>query len=194
MAGNLVVLSFDGEQTAKTVWGDLGKLEEAGVIEVEDAVIAWRPAAEAPGVSSSMASAGVSTAGSVSLHTMDQSVYDPGKVQIEQTHHPLKKKYAGRGAAIGFVAGLLLGGPIGGLAVGAGIGAISGSMKDAGIKDDFIKQTAAALRPGTSALFILGHADDPSKLIEELRSFKPQVLTTSLDPETEQRLRDELKS
>jgi uncharacterized membrane protein len=194
MASNLLVLAFDGEHTAKTVWDDLGELEDAGVIDVEDAVIAWRPAPESPGVTSSMASTSVSTAGSVSLHGTEQSVYDPGKVQIEQTHHPLKKKYAGKGAAIGFVAGLLLGGPIGGLAVGAGIGAITGSMKDAGINDDFIKQTAQTLKPGASALFILGQANDPNRLLEELRALEPRVLSTSLDPETEQRLRGQLKS
>ena len=171
MAGNLLVLAFDGEHTAKTVWGDLLKLEEAGVVDIEDAVIAWRPPLEGPDLASSMAATSVSTASSVSTRT---NVFDSSKLQIEQTKHPLKKKYAGRGAAIGFVAGVLLGGPIGGLVVGAGIGAVSGSMKDAGIKEDFIKQTAAALKPGTSAIFALGHANDPERLMQELRAFEPR--------------------
>jgi uncharacterized membrane protein len=192
MAGNLVVLAFDGEHTAKAVWGDLLKLEEAGVIEVEDAVIAWRPAPVEVG-SAPMAVAGMSTA-AVGTHTSDQSVYDSAQLHIEQTQHPLKKKYAGRGAAIGLVAGLLLGGPIGGLVVGAGIGAVSGKMKDAGIEDDFIKKTAQTLRPGTSAIFLLGHANDQEQLLEGLKAFEPRVLSTTLDPELEQRLRSKLSS
>ncbi len=192
MAGNLMVLAFDGEHTAKTVWSNLLQLEEAGVVEIEDAVIAWRDPLEEAG-SMPMAVAGLSTA-STATHTSDNIARDSGKLQIEQTHHPLKKKYAGRGAAIGFVAGLLLGGPIGGLVVGAGLGAVSGSMKDAGVPDEFIKKTAQSIRPGMSAIFALGHANDPERLLKELRAFEPKVLTTSLDPEKEREMRAKLES
>lgn len=192
MAGNLVVLAFEGEHTARTVWTELLKLEEAGVIEVEDAVIAWREPVREVG-QAPMAVAGLSTA-AVSTHTSDYAASDAAKVHVEQTQHPLKKKYAGRGAAIGFVAGLLLGGPIGGLAVGAGVGALTGRMKDAGIEDDFIKQTAGSLRPGTSAVFLLGHANDKERLLEELRGFEPRILSTTLDPEVEQQLRSSLSA
>jgi uncharacterized membrane protein len=140
-----------------------------------------------------MASAGVSTA-AVGTHTADSVARDAGQLQIEQTQHPLKKKYAGRGAAIGFVAGLLLGGPIGGVVVGAGIGAVSGSMKDAGISDDFIKNTAQAIRPGTSAIFALGQANDKDRLLEEMKAYQPRVLSTTLDPEKERELRARLAS
>ncbi len=193
MAGNLLVLAFDGEYTAKSVWGDLLKLEEAGVVEIEDAVIAWREAPKDPGVASPMAAASITTA-AISTHATDQMARDSAQLQIEQTQHPLKKKYAGRGAAIGFVAGLLLGGPIGGLVVGAGIGAVAGRMKDAGVNDDFIKKTAAQLRPGTSAIFVLGHANDKERLLQELKIYEPRVLSTTLDPEMERRLRSELSS
>jgi uncharacterized membrane protein len=65
-------------------------------------------------------------------------------------------------------------------------------MKDAGIKDDFIKQTAAALKPGASAIFLLGRANDPEQLMQALRTFEPKILTTTLDPEKEQKLRSSL--
>ena len=191
MAGNLLALMFDGERTARTVWSNLLELEQAGVVEIEDAVLAWREPVDQPGAMP-MAVAGLSTA-AIATHTSDQGVRDAGQLQIEQTHHPAKKKYAGRGAAIGFVAGLLLGGPIGGLVVGAGIGSVSGSMKDAGIEDDFIKKTAQTLRPGTSAIFALGHANDRERLLTELRAYDPKILTTTLDPEQEQRLRRDLE-
>lgn len=42
MGGNLIVLAFDGRHEAEGLLGDLEKLQEAGQITIEDAVVASR--------------------------------------------------------------------------------------------------------------------------------------------------------
>ena len=83
------------------------------------------------------------------------------------------------------VAGLLLGGPILGAAGGAAVGAISGSMKDVGIKDDFIEEIVAGLAPNSSAIFLMTQNADMEAVENYLKPFKARVLTTTLDPEVE---------
>ena len=109
------------------------------------------------------------------------------KIDIKQTEKATKK-YAGRGTGIGFLAGLLLGGPILGAAGGAAVGAITGSMKDVGIDDKFIEEIAAGVAPNTSALFLMvQNADDA--VFEYLKPFKARVLTTTLAPEIENKVK-----
>jgi uncharacterized membrane protein len=48
------------------------------------------------------------------------------------------------------------------------------------------------LTPGSSALFLMGKAEDPDRFLEELRPFKALVATTSLSAEQEKRLRSTL--
>lgn len=105
-------------------------------------------------------------------------------VEVKQTHK-LGGKYAGAGAGIGFVAGLLLGGPIGGLAVGAAIGGITAAMKDYGISDKFIAQVDSGLGPNSSALFLMtsGGEGNEEKILEALRPFKVTMLSTTIEPE-----------
>lgn len=108
-------------------------------------------------------------------------------VNIKQTQSA-KGKYAKRGTGIGFLAGLLLGGPILGAAGGAAIGAISGSMKDVGIKDDFIEQISAGLGQNSSAIFLMTQNADMEAIEKYLKPFKARVLTTTLDPEAEAKI------
>lgn len=116
----------------------------------------------------------------------------PGtNVEVKQTRS-VTGKYAVRGTGAGLLAGLLLGGPIGGLVAGAAIGAITGALKDQGIDDKFIKEVSEALRPNSSALFLMGKAEDPDKFYEEMRPFKAIVATTTLSEEKEKRLKEAL--
>lgn len=108
-------------------------------------------------------------------------------VNIKQTQSA-KGKYAKRGTGIGFLAGLLLGGPILGAAGGAAVGAISGSMKDVGIKDDFIEQISAGLGQNSSAIFLMTQNADMEAIEKYLKPFKARVLTTTLDPEAEAKI------
>jgi uncharacterized membrane protein len=116
----------------------------------------------------------------------------PGSnVEVRQTHS-VTGKYAVRGTGIGLLAGLLLGGPIGGLVGGAAIGAIAGALKDQGIDDKFINDITKALRPNSSALFLMGKADDPEAFLKELKPLKALVATTTLSEEKERRLKEAL--
>lgn len=116
----------------------------------------------------------------------------PGtNVEVKQTRS-VTGKYAVRGTGAGLLAGLLLGGPIGGLVAGAAIGAITGALKDQGIDDKFINEVSQALRPNSSALFLMGKAEDPEKFYEEMRPFKAIVATTTLSEEKEKRLKEAL--
>jgi len=108
-------------------------------------------------------------------------------VNIEQTQSA-KGKYAKRGTGIGFLAGLLLGGPILGAAGGAAVGAISGSMKDVGIEDDFIEKISTGLGPNSSAIFLMTQNADMEAVDKYLKPFKARVLSTTLDPEVETKL------
>lgn len=112
-------------------------------------------------------------------------------IEIKQTQS-VKGKFALRGSGIGLLAGILLGGPIGGLIGGTVIGAVSGALKDVGIDDKFIRQASEMLKPGSSALFLMGKADDPDRFSAELKPFKAVVATTNLSPEQEKRLRGTL--
>lgn len=116
---------------------------------------------------------------------------DGKDVQINQKH-AVTGKYAFRGSGIGLLAGLLLGGPIGGLVGGATIGAIAGALKDSGIDDKFIRQTSEALSPNSSALFLMGKAQDRERFLEEIRPFKAYVATSTLSEEAEKTLREAL--
>jgi uncharacterized membrane protein len=109
-------------------------------------------------------------------------------VEIKQTKKQTGK-YTARGTGIGLVAGLLLGGPVGGLIGGAAIGAIVGALKDYGIDDKFIDQTTKALGPNSSALFLMGRADDREKFLEKMKPFKAIVATTTLSEEQEKTLK-----
>ncbi len=95
------------------------------------------------------------------------------------------------GAFWGFLFGLIFFVPFLGAAVGAGMGALSASMADVGIDDDFIKQVREKVTPGTSALFALTTgATAPDRVIDELRQYDFEIISTNLPQEQEDKLRE----
>jgi uncharacterized membrane protein len=80
--------------------------------------------------------------------------------------------------------------PLLGLVIGAATGAIGGSLTDIGINDDFILQTRDKVTPGTSALFILSEGAVADRVVPELRSLNPELVTTNLSKEEEAKLRE----
>ena len=63
---------------------------------------------------------------------------------------------------VGGLLGLLLGAiffPIGGLVLGLAGGALVGRMMNVGVDGKFVKDVEAELKPGTSAIFVLGKGD-----------------------------------
>ena len=98
---------------------------------------------------------------------------------------------ASMGAFWGFLFGLIFFVPFLGAAIGASMGALTGSMADVGIDDDFIKQVREKVTPGTSALFALtSGANAPERVIDELKAYDFEIISTNLPEEQEQKLRE----
>jgi uncharacterized membrane protein len=95
------------------------------------------------------------------------------------------------GAFWGFLFGLIFFVPFLGAAIGAGMGALTGSMADVGIDDDFIKQVREKVTEETSALFALtSGATAPDKIIDELKQYDFEIISTNLPEEQENKLRE----
>jgi uncharacterized membrane protein len=61
-------------------------------------------------------------------------------------------------------------------------------LSDVGINDDFMKDLASTLTPGSSALFILVRKVTPDKALEELRGVGGKIIQTSLSHDAEEKL------
>src|SRR5438874_456374 len=85
------------------------------------------------------------------------------------------------GAFWGSLIGLIFLMPLAGAALGAASGTLSGYLTDIGIDDKWMKETAAAIQPGTAALFVLVRKVTADKVLEGLKGEGGTVLKTSLD-------------
>ena len=95
------------------------------------------------------------------------------------------------GAFWGFLFGLIFFVPFLGAAIGASMGALTGSMTDVGIDEDFIKQVRDKVTEGTSALFALtSGATALDKVVDELRQYDFEIISTNLPEEQENQLRE----
>jgi uncharacterized membrane protein len=119
---------------------------------------------------------------------------EKGKVKLHQAVN-LTAAGAVGGSFWGMLIGMIFLNPLLGAAVGAGAGALSGKLRDIGISDEFMKELAANLTEGTSALFILVRKATGDKVLERLKQkgFKGKVLQTSLTVEKEDELRQVLE-
>jgi uncharacterized membrane protein len=98
------------------------------------------------------------------------------------------------GAFWGMLFGLLFFIPFLGLAMGAAAGALGGAFSDVGIDDAFIERIRKKITPGTSALFLMSTdavLDKVKPAIEAL-NLKPELISTSLSAEQEEKLRASL--
>jgi uncharacterized membrane protein len=112
-----------------------------------------------------------------------------GKVEV--------KKEMDRGIKVGAVGGgalgLLIGSiffPFAGLIGGALVGAVVGNLADLGVDQKFVHDVGAALKPDSSAVFVLVREANPNAALAALKPYKGQIYHTSLPAETEQALRD----
>src|SRR5258706_9577804 len=85
------------------------------------------------------------------------------------------------GAFWGSLIGLIFLMPLAGAALGAASGTLGGYLTDVGINDKWMKETAAAIQPGTAALFVLGRKVTAGKGLEGLKGGGGTGLKTSLD-------------
>ena len=164
---DLVVLDFDGIDTADAVLTKLRLLRKQELIDLLDAVVVIHPE-----------SGDIQIKQSVNLTAIGAA------------------SGLGTGALVGMLAGLLVLNPLGGMAMGgmagAAMGALGGRLSDFGINDDFIREVGQTIAPGTSALFVLVAKATPDKVLAEIRGHRPRVLRTSLSIEQEGALREAL--
>jgi uncharacterized membrane protein len=90
----------------------------------------------------------------------------------------------------GFLFGMIFAVPVLGIAIGAGMGALGGSLLDVGIDDEFINTVREKVKPGTSALFALTSRATKDRVIEELKQYDFEIISTNLPAEQEQKLRE----
>ena len=65
---------------------------------------------------------------------------------------------------------------------------------DRTVNDNFMKQLAATLTPGSSALFVLVRKMTPDKVLQELQGSGGTILQTSLSDDDEAKLQAALSS
>lgn len=116
-----------------------------------------------------------------------------GKIRLHQMYN-LTASGAVGGGFWGVLIGLIFLNPLLGLVVGAGAGAVAGALSDVGINDNFMKDLAANLQPGSSALFLLVTSDLTDKVLDELRGTGGKIIQSSLSHEDEARLQAALDS
>ena len=103
-----------------------------------------------------------------------------GNIKLNQMFNTTAGGAVG-GAFWGTLMGLIFLMPLAGAALGAASGAVGGALSDVGINDKFMKETAAAIQPGTAALFVLVRRVTADKVLEGLKGEGGTVLKTSLD-------------
>ncbi len=112
---------------------------------------------------------------------------EKGKVKLHQIND-LTAAGAISGGFWGLLIGLIFMNPLLGLAAGVAGGALSGALTDLGINDDFMKNLASELKPGSSVLFVLIKHFTPDKVLAELEGTGGRLLKTSLSHEDEAKL------
>jgi uncharacterized membrane protein len=94
-----------------------------------------------------------------------------------------------QGAFWGMLFGLIFFVPFFGLAVGALMGGLAGHFADYGISDDFIKKVRDEVTEGTSALFLMTTNAVTDKVVERLKGYDFELISSNLTAEQEQQLR-----
>jgi uncharacterized membrane protein len=109
------------------------------------------------------------------------AVKDPGgRIKLNQLLNTTATG-AVSGAFWGTLIGLIFLMPLAGAAIGAASGAVSGALTDVGIDDKWMKETAAAIEPGSAALFLLVRKATEDKVLDRLSGEGGKVMHTSLD-------------
>jgi uncharacterized membrane protein len=110
-----------------------------------------------------------------------------GKFKLHQARDPTVGE-ATRGGFWGLLIGMLFLSPVLGAVIGARGGTISGALDDMGIDEQFLKDLAATMTPGSSALFVLIRNAARDRVVSELKGTGGKILKTSLSHENAARL------
>ena len=163
----LVAVSYPDVYRAGEVCAALQRLQQEFLIEMEDAAYVTRE--------------------------------QDGKIKLHQTQ-PVIGMATGIGATRGTIWGALIGllfmQPLLGMAAGAALraatGALAGKVADYGIADQFMKDLAGKLQPGTSMLFVLFRKVTWEKVLPHISQYGGTVMHSSLTPAAESQLQSAL--
>ena len=114
-----------------------------------------------------------------------------GQIKLNQMMN-LTAAGALSGGLWGTLIGLIFLMPLVGAAVGAASGALGGKLTDVGINDQFMKDAAGALQPGTAGLFLLIRKMTTDKVLTDLDGIGGTIMRTSFDEKKENELREAL--
>ena len=159
MASNIVVLGFENRYGAEAMLNDIHRWQEEGLIEVEDAVLAY-----------------AGPDGNVEIQQTHRS--EKGKFAL---------RGGGVGLVAGALLGGPILGLVAGITAGALKG--RGKDKKFGLDDEFVRVVSGWVHAERSALFLLVKQANAEQLRVKLRPLKATVLSTTLAPEQEQNLR-----
>ena len=157
---HILVVTFDNEEEAGKVREALKKVQHQGNLSLDDSAIVVKDA--------------------------------NGHVHVKNELDRGVKVGASVGGLLGLFVALLtapIGFPLIALTVGIFGGAGVGALTDMGVQKSFVKDVSNALKPSTSALFIIIRSGNPNAAIAALKPYKGEVYHTSFDPEAEESLR-----
>ena len=161
----LVAILMDDLETARNARVEIANMANEHLVQLEDAVVVYK---------------------------------QDGDVKLDQAVNLTAAGAMGGawwGVLIGAMAGILTGGAglaLAGMAGGAAGGALGGWLSDAGISDEMMKKTADALDSNKAILFIAGRTSAPDKVLERLKPFGGEVVTSNLSEEADKRINDAL--
>ena len=165
---NVVVLTFDDPDEAGRLRRTLRELEREGHLELDDAAVVVEDARGAVRVRGGTRRRG--RLGAVGGGLLGAVVF---------------ALFPAAGAAARVAAA--------GAALGAAGGSLVGSRTAVGLDRAFVEDVRAALRPGTSALFLEVRRADVNDALGALRPYRGTVYRTSLGPDQEEALREALR-
>lgn len=177
----LVVLTFSEEDEIGTLTNIQGKPVEKNVQDTQAAGV-WTT---------------IEKAAKEADVKLDDAVFvyktQDGRLELKQIMDITSGKGARRGTFWGLLIGLILGGPIAGALGGLALGAIYGGIKDKGVDDKFIENVGQAMRPRTSALFLLIKEEDYEQAIAYLRTFEAEIFESELSEAAEEAVNEALE-
>lgn len=163
MTGNLIIMGFDEEFMAEGMLGTIGKLQEDGLVAIEDAVIASR---------------------GVSKHVdIKQTQSEAGKFTL---------RGGGIGLLAGMLLGGPIGGLVAGTAVGAVAGKMKDVGIDDDVIEN-VSNGLAPNSSMLFLLVQEVKPENLEKVDEALRPFKAEILHTTLTDENQAKLQEILK-
>jgi uncharacterized membrane protein len=128
------------------------------------------------------------------LHIDDAAVIaknETGKVEIKNQLDTGVKWGAVGGGVIGLILASVFF-PLAGLAIGALGGALVGKTLGMGVDQKFVKDVTESLKPGSSALFVIGKGN-PEVVLAALRPYQGTIYQTTLPTEAVDELHEALK-